>query len=93
MARSLFSKWFEDSEGHLALGALPNAPLITGFVSSLLAVVSDGNFAVFMRIISFGAFFAWAWLEIFQGVNYFRRVLGAVVICFLLVGAYARRII
>jgi hypothetical protein len=32
--------------------------------------------------IAFGSLFTWAWLELFQGVNYFRRALGFIVLLF-----------
>ncbi|HEY9908282.1 MAG TPA: hypothetical protein V6D18_11845 [Thermosynechococcaceae cyanobacterium] len=36
---------------------------------------------------AFGSLFTWAWLELFQGVNYFRRSLGLIV----LLGAIASK--
>jgi hypothetical protein len=41
-----------------------------------------------LDVIAFGAIFTWAWLELFDGVNYFRRALGATV----LIGVIASRI-
>lgn len=35
-----------------------------------------------LSLVSFGALFTWAWMEIFQGVNNFRRTLGLIVLIF-----------
>lgn len=57
----------------------PNLPIIVWAVCFLLSKVFDGSFEKFFDIIAFGAIFTWAWLEIFQGTNIFRRILGLVV--------------
>jgi len=58
----------------------PNLPIIAWAVTSLGAKLFDGTGRELLEIIAFGALFTWAWLEIFQGVNNFRRALGLVVI-------------
>jgi hypothetical protein len=40
-----------------------------------------------LEALAFGSLFTWAWLELFQGVNYFRRALGLGV----LIGVIASR--
>lgn len=63
----------------------PNLPIIVWFVSFvLLQFFSIGVVHTLLALISFGAIFTWAWLEIFQGVNAFRKVLGGVVMAFIL---------
>lgn len=49
----------------------PNAPLILTFVFYILQQVVIAHFFLFI----------WAILEIFFGVNLFRRFLGVIVIC------------
>jgi hypothetical protein len=39
-----------------------------------------GELAGIATAIGRGALFTWAWLELFQGINYFRRALGAIVL-------------
>ena len=64
----------------------PNAPLITWFVAMILArVLPYGQLNFTASLVSFGALFTWAWLEMFQGVSNFRRLLGAVVMAFTLI--------
>jgi hypothetical protein len=56
----------------------PNAPLILAFVSGLLAQHSHGHEHAYAQAISYLAMAIWAYLELFQGVNTFRRLLGLV---------------
>lgn len=72
-------KIFKDKNGRVILGQKPNLPLVVWFASLILQKVSSDNLQSLYELISFGAIFTWAWLEIFQGVNYFRRILGLVV--------------
>jgi hypothetical protein len=45
----------------------------------LTFVVPSGNLHAALDTIAFSSWFPWAWLEIFDGVNYFRRALGSLV--------------
>ncbi|MGL5065430.1 MAG: hypothetical protein ACRC62_36115 [Microcoleus sp.] len=72
-----FDKIFRDSEGEIVIAQPPNPPLILWFVASLLQLIlTTGKINTALDAIAFGALFTWAWLEIFEGVNYFRRALG-----------------
>lgn len=57
---------------------LPNPPLWLALAATLAGRVVDGDAHAYAR----GAFYvglsAWAWLELTDGVNWFRRVLGLV---------------
>jgi len=78
MENTLFNKAFRDSEGNIVLAQTPNLPIIIGITASLLKIVfPTGQLNVGLELIAFGTLFTWAWQELFQGVNYFRRVLGA----------------
>ncbi len=76
---------FKDKDGNVVIAQKPNLPIIVWFFSFLL-----GKLAIYPLVtelaqyVSFGALFTWAWLELFEGVNIFRRVLGAVVMIGLL---------
>ncbi len=54
----------------------PNAPLIVAFASGLLAHYSHGREHAYAQAVSYLAMAIWAYLELFQGVNAFRRLLG-----------------
>ncbi|OKH58381.1 hypothetical protein [Scytonema sp. HK-05] len=56
--------------------------------ASLLELVfTTGVVNTGLDALAFGSLFTWAWLELFQGVNYFRRALGLGV----LIGVIASR--
>ena len=81
MKNTLFDKVFRDSEGKIILAQMPNLPLICWIIASLLKIVfTTGKINLGLDIIAFGCLFTWAWEELFQGVNYFRRVLGLLVL-------------
>ena len=76
---TLFDRTFRDSEGNIVIAQPPNLPLIVGIVASLLKlVVTAGTINLVLDLVAFGALFTWAWEELFQGVNYFRRALGLI---------------
>jgi hypothetical protein len=78
---TLFDKIFRDSNGEIVIAQPPNPPLIVWLAASLLQLVfTTGEINRGLDAIAFGSLFTWAWLELFQGVNYFRRALGLVVL-------------
>lgn len=90
MENTLFDRTFRDSEGKLVLAQPPNLPILVWVVASLLQLVfTSGKIHTGLDLVAFGSLFTWAWEELFQGVNYFRRSLGLVV----LVGAIGLRIL
>jgi hypothetical protein len=54
----------------------PNAPLILAFASGLLAQNTHGREHAYAQAVSYLAMAIWAYLELFHGVNAFRRLLG-----------------
>ncbi len=72
---------FRDSEGTIVLAQFPNPPLIGWILASLLQLVfTTGQIKLGLDAVAFGCLFTWAWEELFQGVNYFRRGLGLIVL-------------
>ncbi len=89
MEDTLFDRTFRDSEGNIVIAQPPNLPLIIWIVASLLKlIVTTGKINLGLDLVAFGTLFTWAWEELFQGVNYFRRALGLIV----LVGLIASKI-
>jgi hypothetical protein len=89
MENTLFNQVFRDSEGKIVLAQTPNLPLTVWFVASLLKVIfTTDRINIGLEVLAFGSLFTWAWEELFQGVNYFRRTLGLLV----LVGLIASKI-
>lgn len=75
-----------DDQGRVVIAQPPNGPLIGWLVlwpaSALVALPSVHNFLAFF---SAAFLFTWAYLELTQGVNYFRRTLGAIVMIYMVV--------
>ncbi|MBE9001524.1 hypothetical protein IQ274_25735 [Nostoc sp. LEGE 12447] len=81
MENTLIDKTFRDSEGKIVLAQMPNLPLIVWIVTTLLALIfTSGKINTVLDVVANGSLFTWAWLELFQGVNYFRRALGLAVL-------------
>jgi hypothetical protein len=81
MNNTLFDKIFRDSNGEIVIAQPPNLPIIVWLTASLLKFIfPSGAINVGLDVVAFGSLFTWAWLELFQGVNYFRRTLGLVVL-------------
>ena len=77
---------FRDQEGKFVLAQMPNLPLITWIVASLLKIIfTTGKINIALEALAFGSLFTWAWEELFQGVNYFRKTLGLLVLIALIV--------
>jgi hypothetical protein len=81
MESTLFDRSFRDSSSDIVVIQPPNLPILTWIAASLLKLLfTSGNLHAGLDAIAFGALFTWAWLELFQGVNYFRRSLGLIVL-------------
>ncbi|MBD1869142.1 hypothetical protein H6F88_05185 [Oculatella sp. FACHB-28] len=74
---SLFDRTFRDSEGNIVIAQMPNLPILLGSAAAFLQfVLPSGKIQTAFALIAFGTLFTWAWQELFEGVNYFRRSLG-----------------
>ncbi|MBD2188475.1 hypothetical protein [Pseudanabaena mucicola] len=88
MENTLFNKVFRDreGEGEIVLAQMPNLPIIVWIVASLLRLFfTTGKISIGLEVIAFGSLFTWAWEELFQGVNYFRRAIGLIILVSLIV--------
>ncbi len=89
MEDTLFNRTFRDSDGNIVLAQMPNLPILVWLAATLLNLIpTTSNIHIGLDALAFGSLFTWAWLELFQGVNYFRRALGFIV----LLGAIASRL-
>lgn len=76
---TLFDRTFRDSKGNIVIAQPPNLPVLVGAAATLLYFVLSGSeLQTAIGLVAFGALFTWAWQELFEGVNYFRRALGLV---------------
>lgn len=77
--------FWRDKNGKVVIAQWPNAPLktwIVCFLASKLPIAE--KFVNFFELVAFGALFTWAWMEIFDGVNLFRRLIGVIVMAFMI---------
>jgi len=80
-SQSWVDKIAKDKNGNLTIWQSPNLPIIVWAVATLASkLITQGRPHQALTLIAFGAIFVWAWLEIFFGVNYFRRALGLTIL-------------
>lgn len=78
---TLLDRTFRDSNGNIVIAQPPNLPILVWLSATALQfLVTNSNLQRGLEAIAFGSLFTWAWLELFQGVNYFRRSLGLIVL-------------
>jgi hypothetical protein len=80
--KSIVDQCFKDGQGRVVLVQAPNSSLIVFVILLVLRVIffDVPTLARVLQILAFGMIFVWAWLELTQGINYFRRALGLVVL-------------
>ncbi len=82
-------RFFKDIHGHIVLWQWPNIPLYGWVVFKVVSMLEPaGNLKVGAEQLSAAFLFTWAFLEITKGVNYFRRLLGLVVMSALILGFF-----
>ena len=65
------------------LAQFPNAPLLLALAASAASRVLEGDAADYARAVFYIGLTACAWLELADGTNTFRRVLGGVALVFI----------
>lgn len=78
--RSLWDRIWKDEAGNVVLWQMPNKPIWVWVGFTLLSLFFSGKTADVFGGIASIALIIWALLEIFQGVNYFRRALGLLIL-------------
>lgn len=80
-----FTDWLvRDKDGNVVIGQAANLPIKMTIAAGLLALVTRGPFRLAFGLVTFGALFTWAWLEIFDGTTPLRRIMGGFVMAGLL---------
>ena len=78
-ASTLRSGWRRGQHGwprRFPLVQLPNAPLLAAFAAWIVAAVTHGSVHAYARAAFYAALAAWAWEEVAEGTNWFRRLVG-----------------
>lgn len=77
MKQTFTEKCYKDSSGNVVLAQRPNTPIIVWAIATLFSkIIPEGNALVLLQLIAFGSIFTWAWMELFSGDTYIRRLLG-----------------
>lgn len=91
MENTLFARTFRDSNGNIVIAQKPNPPLLIWLVATLSKLFfATGSVNTVLDIIAFTSLLVWSLLEIFQGVNYFRKGLGLIVLVVLIAFKFAQ---
>jgi hypothetical protein len=69
--------FFRDKTGQIVLWQWPNLPLLGWGLFALLSQIARWHQ---LAAVSTACLLVWALMEIFQGVNYFRRLLGLAIL-------------
>ena len=86
---NIIDKCFKDKKGKIVLGQAPNLPLIVWGISRLSILFinsSNVNLIDLIDKISFASILIWAGLELYSGVNLFRRAVGLIILIFTIQG-------
>lgn len=83
---SLWDKFWRDDQGNVVIWQMPNIWLIGWAVLTFISLFFRGNSTPANWLSFAGDLFlaVWAVLEVARGVNYFRRLLGFVVLLFVI---------
>ena len=87
-AVDIAAAWRRSQRGwpsRFVLVQFPNLPLTVALVSSLAAGLTGGRAAGYATAVSRLALAVFAYLELSDGANWFRRLLGAVVLIWLVI--------
>lgn len=80
--QSLWDRIWKDKEGNVVIWQMPNWPLWVWVGFTLLSLFFSGSVADIFSWIASAALIVWSLMEIFKGVNYFRRAMGLLVMYF-----------
>ena len=80
----MFKKLFLTKKGKVVIGQTPNLPIIFWFFFAVLSILIQ-NPLLNQKLLFFSraSLFIWAYLEITEGVNMFRKLLGVVGLAYL----------
>jgi len=84
--RSFSQKFWEDPQGNVVIWQKPNRFLLTWLIGTILTwVLPFGSLTKFIGLVTLIALIIWAVLEVYSGADYFRRLLGLLILLALLI--------
>lgn len=82
--------FFKDKDSNWAIVAFPNVLLAAWIAIIILAkFIPENNLHHSLSLLGSAILFAWAYLELAEGVSYFRRVLGAAILLVVIISFFA----
>lgn len=86
---TVLQNFFKDKDDTIVIGQWPNIPIIGWLIFKVASMLAnDTRLEAGFSTISTAFLFTWAFLEIQSGVNYFRKLLGLVVMTALVIGFF-----
>lgn len=82
MITDIWDKFWRDEEGRVVIWQRPNKWLIGWAAATFISLLFTGITADVLAWVGSAALIIWSLLEVFKGVNYFRRGLGLLVLVY-----------
>ena len=82
MLNTYWDKFWKDDNGKVVIMQAPNYPIYIWIVLKVVGHFTSGQVATIFSRLAAATLIAWCLMEIFQGVNYFRRSLGLIILIF-----------
>ncbi len=80
---NLVDKVFKDKNNNFVFFQFPNVWIFGWLIGSVFSRISRGELQTFSSNVAFVSLLIWAGLEVFAGSTIFRRILGSVVLVFM----------
>ncbi|HEY1063879.1 MAG TPA: hypothetical protein VGE30_01115 [Candidatus Saccharimonadales bacterium] len=84
----LWDKFWKDKHGNVVVYQHPNIFLIAWVILALISLFVNEPLSDLLWHISLGVLAIWSLLEIFKGVNYFRRLFGGFVLLLVVLAVF-----
>lgn len=84
----VWDKFWKDKHGNVVVYQHPNVFLIGWLVLTLASLFTHDKLADVLWYVALAVLAVWSLLEIFKGVNYFRRSFGAVVLLMVIMALF-----
>ena len=86
--KELFLGIFKNSQGKVVITQKPNVPIMVWFIAAVLGYfIVGGTLGRVLDYIATVALICWVLLEVFYGVNVFRRILGSIVLLLIILNS------
>jgi hypothetical protein len=76
----LLDSLFRDKTGKIVVIQKPNLAIYLWIIFKLGSLITETNLSSLLQSLSLVALLVWAVMELISGVNYFRKILGLVVL-------------